>query len=129
MQKQAANCDDFTERKKYEIEAAEIAREISENRVPIAPLFIVDDVTPEALGIHMAENNERMAVMSAEGGIFDIMAGRYNDKGCNLDLYLKAHSGDPWSSHRVGRGEDYAITGLDHVPNSSAGSNKRNRRE
>ncbi len=31
------------------------------------------------------------------------MAGRYNDKGGNFDLYLKAHSGDPWSSHRVGR--------------------------
>lgn len=38
-----------------------------------------------------------------EGGIFDIMAGLYNDKNGNLDLYLKSHSGDSWSSHRVGR--------------------------
>jgi hypothetical protein len=103
LQKTAANTDDPAERKIYEREAAEVAREISENPVPIKPLFIVDDVTAEALGIHMAENNERMAVMSTEGGIFDIMAGRYSDKNSNLDLYLKAHSGDPWSSHRVGR--------------------------
>ena len=66
-------------------------------------MFIVDDITTEALGIHMAENNERMAVMSTEGGIFDIMAGRYSDKAGNFDLYLKAHAGDPWSCHRVGR--------------------------
>lgn len=103
LQKQAANADDLTERKKYEMDAAEVARGISENPVPKAPLFIVDDVTAEALGIHSAENNERMAVMSTEGGIFELMAGRYSDKGGNFDLYLKAHSGDPWSSHRVGR--------------------------
>jgi Protein of unknown function (DUF3987) len=103
LQKAAAKADDSAEIKKLEMDAAEVAREISENPVPKAPLFIADDVTAEALGIHMAENNERMAVMSTEGGIFDIMAGRYSDKNGNLDLYLKAHSGDPWSSHRVGR--------------------------
>jgi hypothetical protein len=63
----------------------------------------VDDITTEALGIHMTESNERMAVMSTEGGIFGIMAGRYSDRGGNFDLYLKGHSGDAWSSHRVGR--------------------------
>jgi hypothetical protein len=103
LQKRAAKTDDLAERKRYEVDAAAVAREISENPVPKVPLFIVDDVTSEALGIHMAENDERMAVMSTEGGIFELMAGRYNDKNGNLDLYLKAHSGDPWSSHRVGR--------------------------
>lgn len=103
LQKAAAKADDFAERKTLEKEAAEVAKEISENPVPKAPLFIVDDITPEALGIHMSENNERMAVMSAEGGIFEIIAGRYNDNIANLDLCLKAHAGDSWSSHRVGR--------------------------
>jgi hypothetical protein len=103
LQKQAANADDPAVRNRHQMDADEVAREISENPVPKAPLLIVDDVTTEALGIHMAENNERMAVMSAEGGIFELMAGRYNDKNGNLDLYLKAHPGDSWSSHRVGR--------------------------
>ncbi|MGD0884915.1 MAG: YfjI family protein [Thermodesulfovibrionales bacterium] len=103
LQKQAANAEDFSERERLKKDAANVAREISENPVPKKPLFIVDDITSEALGIHMAENNERMAVMSTEGGIFELMAGRYNDKAGNLDLYLKAHSGDAWSSHRVGR--------------------------
>jgi hypothetical protein len=103
LQKQAAHEDDPLKRKKHEIQAAEVAREISENPIPKTPLLIVDDVTTEALGIHMAENNEQIAVMSTEGGIFELMAGRYNDKNGNLDLYLKAYSGDSWSSHRVGR--------------------------
>lgn len=104
LQKLAANAEDISDRRRYEMEAADAAKIICANPVPKAPLFIIDDVTPEALGIHMADNNERIAVMSTEGGIFEIMAGRYNDsKGGNLDLYLKAHSGDSWSSHRVGR--------------------------
>lgn len=103
LQKTAANADNPAERKKYEREAAEVAREITENPVPKTPLLIVDDVTTEACGIHTAENNERMAVISAEGGIFDLMAGLYHEKNGNIDLYLKSHSGDSWSSHRVGR--------------------------
>ena len=52
----------------------------------------------------MAENNERMAVFSPEGGLFEIMAGRYaKDGNGNFDLLLKAHAGDFWASHRIGR--------------------------
>jgi hypothetical protein len=71
--------------------------------VPISPTFICDDITTEKLGPLMAENNERMAILSAEGGIFKLISGLYNDKEGNFDLYLKAHAGDPWSNHRVGR--------------------------
>jgi hypothetical protein len=67
------------------------------------PTYIVDDITTEALGKLMAENEERMSVVSSEGGIFGIMAGRYNEKGSNFDIYLKGHAGDPWSTHRIGR--------------------------
>jgi len=103
LQKQAANTPDHQERRKLEKDAFDVAKEISENPVPKEPILIVDDITSEALGIHMTENKERMAVMSTEGGIFEILAGRYTDKSGNYDLYLKAHSGDAWSSHRVGR--------------------------
>jgi putative DNA primase/helicase len=43
----------------------------------------------------MAEQNERMAVFSDEGGIFETLAGRYNKGVPNLDLWLKGHSVSP----------------------------------
>ena len=42
-----------------------------------------------------------MAIISAEGGIFDIIGGRYSNGVANLDLFLQGHSGDPV---RVDRG-------------------------
>ena len=65
--------------------------------------LVVDDVTPEALVKLMKENDEKMAIISAEGGIFGMMAGRYNNN-TNLDIFLKGYSGEYYSSHRVGSG-------------------------
>lgn len=68
------------------------------------PIFVVDDITAEALFKVMSENNEQISVISAEGGIFSIMAGRYNASGNgNFDIYLKGHAGDHCSNHRIGR--------------------------
>ena len=104
LQKKAAGEDDPEKRKKLEIEAREVAREIAENPVPAIPIYLIDDVTPEKLGVLMAENNERQAVIAPEGGLFEIMAGRYSNDGIgNIDLFLKAHAGDYWSNHRIGR--------------------------
>ncbi|MBI5739628.1 MAG: DUF3987 domain-containing protein [Nitrospirae bacterium] len=104
LQKQAAHADNQIERNKIEKEAAEVAKDIQENPVPKKPIYCVDDVTIEALEIQMTDNDERMSIFSTEGGIFQNMAGRYSDKKtCNIDLYLKAHSGDPCSNYRVGR--------------------------
>ena len=41
----------------------------------------------------MAANNGVFSVLSTEGGIFDIMAGRYSNKS-NIDVWLKGHCGD-----------------------------------
>lgn len=64
------------------------------------------DVTPERLGQLMAEHGEKMAIISDEGGIFDVLAGRYSNNVPNLDLFLQAHSG---AVHRVDRGSRPAI--------------------
>lgn len=69
--------------------------------VPVTPRLLAQDITPEHLGALMAENGEKMAIISAEGGIFDTIGGRYNRGTPNLDLFLQAHSGD---SVRVDRG-------------------------
>jgi len=49
----------------------------------------------------MADNGECMAILSDEGGIFDIMAGRYSNGTPNIDVFLQSHAGSPM---RVDRG-------------------------
>jgi replicative DNA helicase len=63
--------------------------------VPPTPRRLVDDATPEALASLLADHG-KVALLSPEGGVFDMMAGRYQSAGGpNLDVYLKAHAGDP----------------------------------
>ncbi|MBC2716461.1 MAG: DUF3987 domain-containing protein [Desulfobacteraceae bacterium] len=85
---------------------SEILKEISETKESIKPELVsprvwAQDITPEHLGTMMSRYNESMALLSSEGGIFDIMAGRYSKGVPNLDLFLQGHAGD---SVRVDRG-------------------------
>jgi replicative DNA helicase len=73
-------------------------------RVPVAPRLLVDDITPEKLADIMAEQGGRLAVLSAEGGIFQTISGRYSEKSADaLDLFLKGHAGDDMPIDRIGR--------------------------
>jgi hypothetical protein len=80
-------------------EAAELEADMP--LVPAPPQLWTSDATPERLGALLAENDESMAWLSSEGGIFDLLAGRYSSGIPNLDLVLKAWSGD---AERVDRG-------------------------
>jgi hypothetical protein len=85
---------------KTEVEAEQIARqaariEMELPAVPTTPRLWTSDVTPEQLGNLLADHEECMAWLSSEGGIFDTLGGRYSHGVSNLDLVLKAHSGDP----------------------------------
>lgn len=73
--------------------------------------FIADDCSSEALTKLLADNDGVISVISTEGGIFDIMSGRYN-KQVNIDVWLKGHCGDPIRVDRLGRDAEY-------VPNPS----------
>lgn len=55
--------------------------------------FFADDCSSEALTSLMAENGGVIAVISTEGGVFDMMNGRYSNK-INIDVWLKGHCGD-----------------------------------
>ena len=68
--------------------------------------LMADDASPEALTSLLAENNGKMSVVSAEGGIFDILAGRYSN-GVNIDTFLKGHAGDSLRVDRRGRPSEY----------------------
>lgn len=74
--------------------------------VPKPPRVWAQDVTPERIGSLMADAGERLAILSSEGGIFDLLGGMYSKGVANIDLCLQAHSGD---SARVDRGSRPAI--------------------
>ena len=97
-------------RKKYgsadKAKLPEIQEEISDIEadlveVPPFPKVWAQDVTPEHLGTLMNRHDEKMSILSAEGGIFDILAGKYSNGIPNLDLFLQGHAGD---AVRVDRG-------------------------
>ena len=84
--------------------AREIQHELDSKPELLAPRFLTEDCTPEALGKLLGPNKERIGIFSSEGGPFEILAGRYSaNKGPNIELFLKAHSGDPFMVDRVGR--------------------------
>lgn len=76
---------------------------------PVKPLrLFVDDVTSEKLTSVLAENKGRAAVVSAEGGIFDIISGLYS-RNVNIDVFLKGHSGDTIRVDRIARASESII--------------------
>lgn len=94
LQARAAKSDDPTERQVMQRELADLLGSMAD---PVAlPRLTFDDATPERVAQLLAENRGALAMLSAEGGIVGMMAGRYSDRsGPNLDVYLKAHAGDP----------------------------------
>jgi len=68
--------------------------------------FFADDCSSEALTSLMARNDGVISVLSSEGGVFDILAGRYSSK-TNMDVWLKGHCGDAIRVDRMGREAEY----------------------
>lgn len=97
---------------------AEAANDVDEARMALMellelgdltpPRLTADDATPEALTQLLAEQGGRIAILSTEGGLFDLMTGRYSDKA-NLDVYLKGWSGDTIAVDRIGRGQSKVL--------------------
>ncbi len=77
---------------------------------PSAGHLVSEDITPEALVEELAANGGRMALLSSEGGVFDMMAGQYVDKGkaTNLAVYLQGWSADSVRRKRT-KGEAIVI--------------------
>ena len=75
--------------------------EMSIEEVPMVYRTWAQDITPEHLGVMIGLNGGRISIISAEGGIFEIIGGRYSNGVPNLDVFLQGYSGD---SLRVDRG-------------------------
>lgn len=78
---------------------ADISKEIadleaSKPDVPRAPRLITGDITSERLASLMAEQSERMAIISDEASIFDMLQGRYSDgMAASMDIFLQGYTG------------------------------------
>ena len=99
LRKKAAKATDDDEAEALAQQVADL--EAKAPAIPKPARLFTGDVTTEHLGTMMSEQREAMAVMNAEGGLFETMAGRYGNQIPNFDLYLSGHAGD---SVRVDRG-------------------------
>jgi hypothetical protein len=99
---------------KAKVDALAALQILERIEVPTLPRLTADDTTLEALTTLLAEQGGRMAVMAAEGKLFDIAAGIYSSKGqpVNHDVLLKGHAGESLRVDRKNRPPEY-------VPNAS----------
>lgn len=69
----------------------------------IKPISLtLDDVTSESLTNEIESQDGCIALVSSEGGIFDILSGSYTNFP-NIDIFLKGYSGDFIKVSRIGR--------------------------
>ena len=99
---QTAIIDQMSKGKATQEDVDRIAQEIADFVEEKPMQLYVDDITTEKLISVMASNGGRAALISAEGGIFDTLAGIYT-KNVNIDVMLKAYSGDTIRVDRIGR--------------------------
>ena len=87
-----------------ELLRAEVERE--ETDMPgelVAPRLFTGDVTGERLQALLVEHGGRLAVLSDEGGIFQVMSGLYSGGAANNDVFLQGHAGSAMRVDRAGR--------------------------
>ena len=106
LEKQQRNLEEMVIKGKAQMEdLQDVTMRLANFREVMPMRLYVDDVTTEKLTSVLAENNGTAAVVSAEGGIFDMLAGIYT-KNVNIDVFLKAHSGDDIRVDRIGRSSE-----------------------
>jgi replicative DNA helicase len=102
----AAQCEDEAERDELVTAASRAALDADSIVVPVIPRLVADDATPEAIGSLLADHGGRIAVLSPEGDVFEIMRGRYSSSP-SISVFLKAHAGDEIRVDRKGRPSEH----------------------
>ena len=93
LQRTAAKIDDEDARTTATNEAITAVAWAEMMNAPPAPRIVAGDITAEAVAEVLADQGGRLAIISAEGGVLDVIAGRYSNMP-NLDVFLMGHSGD-----------------------------------
>ena len=102
LESRAAKAQQANDRTSLMADAASVRDEIAHLTRVVEPKLLIDDCTVEKVEQILSEQGGRIAVMSAEGGVFGLMTGRYSNS-CSFDVYLKGHSGDEIRTDRLGR--------------------------
>ena len=101
LTRDATNADDPKERQRIQKQIEE-----EQEAMPleiVAPRLFTNDVTSERLQAMLVEYGERMAVLTDEAGIFNIMAGQYSGGIASLDVFLQGHAASTMRVDRAGR--------------------------
>lgn len=108
-EKAIASAGDAKDRHRDDVTAAAVtaAQHAADTDVPVPPRLVADDIVAEAATSLLAAQGGRIAILSAEGGIFTTIGGRYSSGVPNMDVFLKGHSGDMISVDRKGRPPEY----------------------
>jgi hypothetical protein len=87
----------------------ELEKEIQEKKeaVPVAPVIYTTDATPEAIADLVHEQGNRLAIISDEGGITEVLSGLYNSGNANIDIILKGIDGGTTRIKRANK--DYRL--------------------
>ncbi|WP_094607160.1 hypothetical protein SPSIL_058360 [Sporomusa silvacetica DSM 10669] len=87
----------------YRHEIEELAEDIRTFQVKVYPKLLVGDVTAERLAGIIAEQGERIGILSPEGGLIFKLFSRYSKNGdVNLEVYLSSYTGEPYTVDRAG---------------------------
>ncbi len=92
----------YAKGKASETDLTEIAEKVANFKEEKPKKLYVDDITTEKLTSILSDSDGKTAIISTEGGIFDVLAGMYN-KSVNIDVFLKGYSGDTIRVDRIGR--------------------------
>lgn len=76
--------------------------------VPAQPQIVFGDLTPEATAMALQDQGGKLSVVTAEGGLFGTVAGRYSNGQVNVDVFTQGYSGEAVRVKRVGR-EDVKV--------------------
>ena len=77
----------------------------AEAEIPILPRLLADDATPEAVAGLLRDHGQRLAIMSTEADLFDMLLKGKPGQRQNVNIYLKAWSGDSFIRDRKGGSE------------------------
>jgi len=98
---QAGKEEDAKMRERVQNQIAELRDNMPDEM--FAPRIFTGDITAERLQQLLVEQGERIAVLSDEGGIFNIMGGAYSGGMGSFDVFLQGHAGSAMRVDRAGR--------------------------
>lgn len=89
------------ENQQHLLEIKQINKRLLEIPELFSPTILADDSTPEALVSTMYKNKSKLAILSAEGDLFEKFKSKFTD--IKYDVFLKSYSEDFLRTDRISR--------------------------